>query len=249
MRIFYTGDLGMMDLKGCLIHKGRKDFRIKIRGYGVDLVEVEKALLSHPGIKEAVVSIQTIDSADGRLIGYFVSAREIAPTVSDLRMYLREKLADHMIPSLFVRLDKIPLTANGKVDRRALPQPDDTRPDLSTPYARPRNEIESSLVQIWEEVLDVHSIGVNDDFFDLGGHSLSATRVVSRVFEQFQLEMPLRALFQSPTIAAMAAVIAEHRGKTLDESQLTTILDELASLSDAEAQRFVSEINSTITKK
>lgn len=249
MRMFYTGDLGMMDPDGCLIHKGRKDFRIKIRGYGVDLVEVEKALSSHPGIKQAVVSIQTIDSADGRLIGYFVSARELAPTVSDLRTYLREKLADYMIPSLFVRLDEIPLTGNGKVDRRALPQPEDTRPDLSSPYARPRNETEASLVQIWEDVLDVHPIGVNDDFFDLGGHSLSASRVVSRVFEKFQLEMPLRALFQSPTIAAMAAVITEHQGKTLDESQLTTILDELASLSDAEAQRFMSEIDSTIAKK
>jgi len=111
------------------------------------------------------------------------------------------------------------------------------------------SRFEGRRLQTWEEVLDVHPIGVNDDFFDLGGHSLSATRVVSRVFEQFQLELPLQALFQSPTIATMAAVITEHQGKMLDESQLTTILDELASLSDAEAQRFVSEINSTITKK
>jgi acyl-coenzyme A synthetase/AMP-(fatty) acid ligase len=249
MRIYYTGDLGLMRPDGCLIHKGRKDFRVKIRGYGVDLVEVEKALLSHSAIKEAIVSTQTTDSADARLIAYFVSARELPPTVSDLRMYLQEKLADYMIPSVFVRLDKIPLTTNGKVDRRALPQPEDKRPELSKRYAGPRNETEYCVVQIWQEVLDVRPIGVHDNFFDLGGHSLAATRVVSRVFEQYQLAIPLQSLFQSPTVAEMAAVIAEHQGKGLEASQLAVILDELESLSDVEAQRLVSEINSTITKK
>ena len=248
MRIYYTGDLGLMRADGCLIHKGRKDFRVKIRGYGVDLVEVEKALLSHSGIKEAVVSTQTTDSADARLIAYYVSARELPSTVSDLRMYLQEKLADYMIPSVFVRLDKIPLTSNGKVDRRALPQPEDKRPELSKRYAGPRNETEYCVVQIWQEVLDVRPIGVHDNFFDLGGHSLAATRVVSRVFEQYQLAIPLQSLFQSPTVAEMAAVIAEHQGKGLEASQLTAILDELESLSDVEAQRLVSEINLSITK-
>jgi acyl carrier protein len=249
MRIYYTGDLGLMRPDGCLMHKGRKDFRVKIRGYGVDLVEVEKALLSHSAIKEAVVSTQTTDSAHARLIAYFVSARELSPTVSDLRMYLQEKLADYMIPSVFVRLDKIPLTTNGKVDRRALPQPEDKRPEISTRYAGPRNDTEYCVVQIWQEVLDVRPIGIHDNFFDLGGHSLAATRVVSRVFEQYQLAISLQSLFQAPTVAAMAAVIAEHQGKGLEASQLTAILDELESLSEAEARRLVSEINSTIIKK
>ncbi len=145
-------------------------------------------------------------------------------------------------------LESLPLT-NGKVDRKALPKPDDKRPDLGTPFALPRNEIETSLIRIWEEVLDVRPIGIHDKFFDLGGHSLSATRVVSRVIEQFQLEIPLQSLFQSPTIAEMAAVIAEHQGKMLDQSQLSAILDELGSMSDAEAQRLVRESNSTMTKK
>ena len=234
---------------GCLIHKGRKDFRVKIRGYGVDLVEVEKALLSHAAIKEAVVSTQTTDSADTRLIAYFVSDWELPPTVTDLRMYLHEKLAEYMIPSAFVRLDKIPLTTNGKVDRRALPQPEDKRPEISTCYAGPRNDSEYSVVQIWQEVLDVRPIGIHDNFFDLGGHSLAATRVVSRVFEQYQLAISLQSLFQAPTVAVMAAVIAGHQGKSLEASQLAAILDELESLSDAEARRLVSEINSTISNK
>ncbi len=249
MRIYYTGDLGLMLPNGCLIHKGRKDLRIKIRGYAVDLVEVEKALLSHPAIREAVVSISKRDSRDGVLIAYFTSARESAPTVSDLRSYLGEKLADYMIPSIFVKLETIPLTSNGKVDRNALPQPDDRRPNLNTPYALPRSEIERTLVQNWEQVLGTHPISIHDNFFDLGGHSLSATCVVSRVIEQYQLDIPLQLLFQSPTIAEMAAVIAAHQGKKLDERNLHTILNELESLSDAEAQRRVNENDSTITKK
>jgi acyl carrier protein len=151
-----------------------------------------------------------------------------------------------MIPTEFVKMEALPMTANGKLDRKALPEPDHERPELGIPYTRPQNETEDSVVRIWEEVLNVRSIGIHDNFFDLGGHSLAATRVVSRIFQQYRLEIPLRSLFQSPTIAEMAVVIAEHQGRRLGESQLSAILDELASLSDAEAQRFVSKINSTI---
>ena len=164
-------------------------------------------------------------------------------------MHLQEKLADYMIPSVFVKLDKIPLNANGKFDRGALPDPDDKRPPLSTLYALPRNEMEKSLVQIWEEVLGVRPIGIQDKFFDLGGHSLSATQVVSRVIKQFELKIPLQSLFQSPTVADMAAEISAHRGKRLDQSQLAAILDELESLSEAEAEQLVSENNSPMTKQ
>jgi amino acid adenylation domain-containing protein len=249
IRNYYTGDLGLMRPNGCLIHKGRKDFRVKIRGYGVDLIEVEKALLSHSEIREAVVVTPRTQSVNTRMIAYFVAARESPPTVSDLRLYLQEKLADYMIPSAFVKLDKIPLTTNGKVDRGALPEPNDKRPDLNTAYAEPRNETEYSLVQIWQEALDVRPIGIRDKFFDLGGDSLMATRVVSRVVDQFALEIPLKLLFQSPTIADMAAEITAHQGKRLEESQLASIVDELESLSDAEAQLLVSEIDLRITKK
>jgi acyl carrier protein len=164
-------------------------------------------------------------------------------------MHLQEKLADYMIPSAFVKLDKIPLNANGKFDRGALPDPDDKRPPLSTLYALPRNEMEKSLVQIWEEVLGIRPIGIQDKFFDLGGHSLSATRVVSRVIKHFGLDISLQSLFRSPTVADMAAEIIAHQGKRLDQSRLAAILDELESLLEAEAERLVSENNSPITKQ
>jgi len=248
-RIYYTGDLALMRPDGCLIHKGRKDYRIKIRGYGVDLIEVEKALLAHPDIDEALVT--TIEEEDGtaRLIAYFVCGGQGDVNVGDLRNHLRNKLAEYMIPSLFIKLDNLPLTANGKIDRKALPKPDYSRPELGRPYAYPQNQLEENLVRIWEEVLGVRPIGIDDNFFDLGGHSLAATRVVSRVIQQFQIDIPLQSLFQSPTVADMAAVITAHQGKKLGESQLKTILDELASLSDADAQQLVSQINTTITPK
>jgi acyl carrier protein len=168
--------------------------------------------------------------------------------VGDINDYLRKKLPDYMIPATLIFLDSLPWI-NGKVDRKALPNSDDKRPELSTPYALPSNEMEKSLIQIWEEVLNVRPIGIHDKFFDLGGHSLSATRVVSRVIQQFNLEIALQSLFQSPTISDMAAVITEHQGKTLDASKLATLLDELESLSDDDARRRMSEIHSTITKE
>jgi len=248
-RTYYTGDLGLLLPDGCLIHKGRKDFRVKIRGYAVDLLEVEKALSSHSDIKEAVVSVEDSDTEDSRLIAYFTAGGEGRITVSDLRSYLGEKLADYMIPATFIQLGAIPLTPNGKVDRGALPKPDHCRPELSTPYALPTDETEKTLVRIWEEVLDIHPIGIHDDFFDLGGHSLSAGRVISRVIELNQLDIPLQSLFHSPTIAKMAAVITANHGKALDEGKLVTLLDELESLSDTEAQQRLSEKPPTTSKK
>lgn len=248
-RLYFTGDLGFMLPDGCLVHKGRKDARIKIRGHGVDLNEVEASLRSHKAIRDAVVVDRQDKLGESRLAAYFTSSIEQGPTTRELRTYLSNVLADYMIPAVFIRMEALPTTANGKLDRKALPEPDQERPELGIPYAPPQNKTEQSLVKIWERVLAVHPIGIRDNFFDLGGHSLSAARAVSMVFQQYQLEIPLQSLFQSPTIAEMAAVIIEHQGRMLDQRQLAAILDELASVSDAEAQLLVSETNSTIGKK
>jgi len=246
--IYYTADFGVMRQDNCLIHKGRKDSRIKIRGYGVDLLEVEKALLTHSNIREAVVI--TDSTADGveRLIAYYVCAQQPVSTPSELRNYLHNKLTDYMIPSVFISLDKIPLTAAGKVDRRSLPKPDHARLDLSTPYTGPANESEKLLVEIWEQVLDIHPIGIHDNFFDLGGHSLAAMRVVIRVINQFRLKLPLQSLFQSPTIADMAEVITAHRKKVLDEQGLAAMLDELESMSEENAEKLLGKQYPDISK-
>jgi acyl carrier protein len=143
-----------------------------------------------------------------------------------------------MVPSAFVFLEDLPLT-NGKLDRKALPRPENKRPELKQSYVSPRNDVEHKLVQIWQEVLELNPIGINDRFLDLGGHSLAATRVVSQVIKKFELQLSLQSLFQSPTVAEMAVVITEHQAKTCGGGDLDRILVELESLSDEEAQRLL----------
>ncbi len=154
-----------------------------------------------------------------------------------------------MIPSIYVELEALPVTPTGKIDRKALPEPGDTRPQLEVSYVSFRNETEKHLIGIWEDVLDVRPIGIHDNFFDLGGHSLTASRIVSSVLRHFQLKIPLQALFQSPTVAEMAMVIAEHQGEELGSEKLENILNELERLSDEEAKRLVNETGSMQSKK
>jgi acyl carrier protein len=239
--LYFTGDLGFRLPDGCLIHKGRKDFRVKIRGYGVEIAEVEKALRHHASIKDVVIVARPNEAGEARLVAYFTSSTQPTPSVSEVRTLLKAKLADYMIPSAFVMLDALPLTPNGKVDRKALPDPGTSRPELDSAYVAPKTLIEQELANIWGEVLSLNQIGIYDNFFDLGGHSLAATRVVSQVIKQFQLELPLQSLFQSPTVAEMASVIAENQAKKLAEKDLNRILSELESLSDEEAQRLVAK--------
>jgi amino acid adenylation domain-containing protein len=202
-RLYYTGDLALMLPDGCLIHKGRKDLRIKIRGFGVDLVEVEKELRSYPAVTEAVV-IASTRSHDPELIAYYTCGENQNPTVSDLRTHLGNTLADHMIPTHFIKLDAIPLTPNGKVDRQALPAPDTKRPKLNNPYVAAQDDLEAKLVAIWEEVIGKRPIGIDDRFFDLGGHSLLAARLFTRMDESIGRLLPLSILLTTPTIRLLA---------------------------------------------
>jgi acyl carrier protein len=224
---------------GCLIHLARKDFVIKIRGFRVDIGEVERALLSHPQLKEAGVAVWERDPGEKYLAAYIVARAKPAPRIDELRRFLKNKLPEYMIPSVFMFLEGLPLT-NGKLDRKALPKPDHKRPQLSQTYVPARSEIESRLVEIWVEVLSLDQVGVHDNFFDLGGHSLAATRVISQVVKQFQLEIPLQLLFQSPTIAEMAGVISRHQGNHLSDMKLDRILTELEALSEEEAGKILA---------
>jgi amino acid adenylation domain-containing protein len=241
-RLYFTGDLGLMLPDGCLVHKGRKDFRVKIRGYGVEIAEVEKALCEHPLVGEAVVLARRHASGETRLVAYFV-ASQTTPMVNELRGFLKKRLPDYMIPSAFVPLDVMPLSSAGKVDRNALSGPDNRRPKLAAPFVAPRNPVEKDLAAIWAEVLSLDEVGVLDSFFDLGGHSLAASQVVYRVLEKFQLEVPLKRLFESVTVAEMAIVIADRQAKEIDASKLEEILTELELLSEKEARRLLMEAN------
>ena len=168
-RLYFTGDLGLMLPDGCLIHKGRKDFRIKIRGYGVEVAEVERALRAHAAIRDAVVVGRDKKSAETQLVAYFTLAQQSSPSVSELREFLATSLPAYMIPSAFVKLDALPLTPQGKIARRALPDPEKSRPELSVPYVAPHSDMELQLARIWSNVLSLDRVGIHDNFFDLGG--------------------------------------------------------------------------------
>jgi len=246
-RIYLTGDLGRMSPDGCLEHLGRKDFQVKIRGLRIEVAEVEEALRSMGAIQEAVVVAREDESGDKHLVSYIVPAKNAAPSISEVRNFLDQRLPRHMVPSRFVMLDALPLTPNGKVNLSALPDPGKARPDLDTPFVAPMTPVEKTLSQIWAEVLSLEQLGIHDNFFDLGGHSLAATRVVSEVIKTFQLELPVQALFQAPTVAQMAAVITEHRGKRLGNEELVRILTELESLSEEEARRLLADKSGSAT--
>jgi amino acid adenylation domain-containing protein len=209
--IYRTGDLGRMRPDQCLEHLGRRDFQVKVRGYRVEIAEIEVALVRVDGIKEAAVGTWEEVPGNTRLVGYVVPARHPAPTVSEIRSGLNQKLPNHMVPAHFVYLDALPLTPNGKVDRHALPAPQPARPELDRPFAPPRTPTEEALVRIWTEVLGLHQVGIHDSFLELGGDSLLASRVISRVIDTFQVELLPRLLLAAPTLADMALAIAQRQ--------------------------------------
>ena len=239
-RLYLTGDLGRIRPDGYLVYLGRKDFVVKIRGYTVEIGEVERTLMEHPEVKEVGVVALDRERAEKYLAAYIVPRDKPAPTIDELRSFLKQKLPEYMVPSAFMFLESLPLT-NGKLDRRALPKPSDKRPALSQSYVAIRSDVEFRLAKVWEDAINIRPIGIHDNFFDLGGHSLAAMRLVSRVIQEFQLELPLKSLFQSPTIAEMAVVIAENQDKALGEEALDRLLRDLESVSEEEAQFLLAE--------
>jgi amino acid adenylation domain-containing protein len=212
-RLYRTGDLVRRRADGALEFLGRRDSQVKVRGFRIELGEVESALLLHSAIREAAVVVLGETDRDRRLAAYCVAAEGAAPAAPALRAFLRERLPDYMVPQAFVALAALPLNANGKVDRRALPAPrwdDGLADDAGT--AAPRTPLEERLVALWGEVLGVEGLGIDDDFFAAGGHSLLATQLVARIRQSLGVELPLRALFQKPTVAELAPEIEKAAG-------------------------------------
>ncbi|MBI4241077.1 MAG: amino acid adenylation domain-containing protein [Candidatus Rokubacteria bacterium] len=208
-RLYKTGDLVRYRPDGNLEFLGRIDSQVKIRGFRVELGEIEAVLGQHPSVRDSAVV--PWDHAPGgmRLVAYFTVDGGEPPASANLRAFLKRKLPDYMVPSTFVRLDALPLTRNGKVDRRALPPPDEVTPPPERAFAAPRDALELVLAKTWEKVLDVQPIGIRESFFDLGGHSLLAVRLFAEIEKALGKSIPLAALFQASTIEGLAARIRE----------------------------------------
>jgi amino acid adenylation domain-containing protein len=238
-RVYRTGDLARYLDDGNIEFLGRIDHQVKVRGFRIELGEIEAVLCGHPQISGAVVVVREDAPGDKRLVGY-VANREPVP-IGDLRSFLNRKLPDYMIPSVFVFLDSLPLTSSGKVDRKALPAPDQSRPELEESFVAPFTPLEEALARIWAGVLGLERVGIHDNFFDLGGHSLLATQMMARVRGAFQVDVPLRALFEKPTVGELATVIAGQKAIELDGEEFSSTLAELESLSEEETQRLLLE--------
>ncbi|WP_164021812.1 non-ribosomal peptide synthetase, partial [Pyxidicoccus trucidator] len=206
-RMYRTGDLARWRHDGTLDFLGRADFQVKVRGFRIELGEVEAALSRHPEVLQAVAGVHRDSNGDGRLVAWLVPQAGRTLDASALRDWARHQLPEHLVPSLFVSLDAFPLTPNGKVDRKALPAPTQALLSSGLSYVEPRTPLEQQLAELYASVLGVPRVGALDDFFALGGHSLLATQAVSRIRAAFGVDVPLRALFEAPTVAALAAHI------------------------------------------
>jgi amino acid adenylation domain-containing protein len=210
-RIYKTGDFGRWTADGNIEFLGRKDNQVKVRGYRIELGEIENALQSIEGIEAAVAVAKTTAAGEKELVAYLAGSEALE--VQELRSLLGKSLPAYMIPTHFVRLEELPLTPNGKVDRKRLPEPEGLTISSAIEYTAPRNRPEEKLAAIWQDILQKEKIGIKDDFFNLGGHSLKATRLVSRIHREFEIKVQLKDLFSCTTIGQQAELVAQL-GKT-----------------------------------
>jgi len=230
-RLYRSGDLARLMPDGNIEFLGRVDQQVKVRGQRIELTEIESVLNDYPAIKEAAVLALGDANGDKRLVAYFALNEGETVQTSQLRMHLKNKLPDYMVPSAFVVLDKLPMTSSGKLDRKALPMPDNTRPDIAEDYLAPRNPVEEVVAALWAEILGIERVGVLDSFFDLGGHSLLATRVVSSIRYIFKVELPLKTLFQASTVAELSEEIVAREPKPGQAEKIARILKQMESMS------------------
>ncbi|HWP42255.1 MAG TPA: phosphopantetheine-binding protein, partial [Blastocatellia bacterium] len=249
-RMYKTGDLARYLPDGKLEFLGRIDHQVKIRGFRVELGEVESVLAQHPAIKEAVVIAREDVAGQKRLVAYVVGD-EPGPSAGELKSFLKEKLPEYMVPSAFVKMAEFPLSPNRKVDRKALPAPEQSGVG-EREYEPPRNDTEAVVASIWAEVLGLEKVSLHDNFFELGGHSLLATQVVSRIKESLKVQIPLRSIFESPTVAGLARTVIDCEANQSDEqdriisvrkrTDAEEVLSNLDGLSDEELNALLNDV-------
>ncbi len=240
-RLYRTGDLTRYRRDGNIEFLGRIDDQVKVRGFRIELGEVESALRQHAALRDAAVVAREDAPGDKRLVAYVVPHREPAPSGGELKSFLKQQLPEYMVPSIFMAMASLPLSPSGKVDRRALPAPDMTRPELAHAYVPPRNSTEEKLAALCAELLGVDRVGVYDSFFDLGGHSLLATQFISRVRDDFRVELPLRNLFETPTISELATSIGAMQAQQSQMDKIAQMLKSVEQLSPTEVQAMLEQ--------
>jgi acyl-coenzyme A synthetase/AMP-(fatty) acid ligase/acyl carrier protein len=240
-RLYKTGDGARFLSDGNVEYLGRLDAQVKIRGFRVEPGEIESVLGLHPAVKENVVVAREDQADDKRLVAYIVPRHKQAPLPAEWRGLLKAKLPDYMVPSAFVMLETLPRTSSGKLDRHALPAPKRSRAELGKTFAAPRNAVEEAVARIWAEILGVDRVGVDDNFFELGGHSLLATQVVSRLRSIFQLELPLRCMFDSPTLSGLAEAIIANESQPGKSERIARLLGRIAGMSPEETRVALQE--------
>jgi amino acid adenylation domain-containing protein len=234
-RLYRTGDLARWREDGTLEFLGRRDGQVKIRGFRVEPGEVESALAAHPGLTECAV-VAAPDNDGKRLVAYVVARAGHSFSDAELRRHLQDRVPDYMVPGLILRLSALPLTPSGKLDRRALPEPDPRQRVRDRARVAPRSLLEEVLAGMWAEVLGVADIGVRDDFFELGGHSLRATQIVTRIERTFRVALPLSRLFETPTVAGLAEALLEREPRPGRLEAIAAVVKRVEALSPEEAQ-------------
>ncbi|NEQ29139.1 MAG: AMP-binding protein, partial [Microcoleus sp. SIO2G3] len=233
-RLYKTGDKARYLPNGEIQYIGRTDHQVKVRGFRIELSEIEASISQHPAVRETVVVVRSDSEDSQRIVAYVVADTEQTPIISELRSFLESKLPNYMIPATFVTLEALPLTPNGKLDRKALPAPDTARPKLEAVYQLPQTEVEKTIADIWQEVLHVEDVGIHDNFFELGGHSLLLLQIHSKLREVFNRDLSVLDLFRYPTISSLTDYFNQAK-KQQPSSSVTEIVSE--KIADGKAQQ------------
>jgi amino acid adenylation domain-containing protein len=245
--VYKTGDLGRVMPDGNFEFLGRRDMQVKIRGTRIELGEIDKLLRSHEAVTDLVVIDREDASGNKYLCAYVVLGHPVE--TGEFRDYLSDRLPAEMVPSAFVLLDKLPRTISGKIDRKALPAPGLMRAELEKSFVPPRTPIEGTLVDIWVEVLGIDRVGINDSFFEMGGHSLLVFQVISRVREAFGVDLPLRSLFEAPTIEKQALAIVEAQIEQENDAEMAQLIEDIKLLEGSELEHMTEATLQLVEEK
>jgi len=241
IRLYKTGDLACRLADGSIKYLGRIDRQVKVRGFRIELEEVETVLAQHPAVQQTVVLAREVIPGDKRLVAYVVPKGAQIPTFNQLRSFLTEKLPNYMVPSFFMFLETLPLMSDGKPNYRALPAPSQARPEIEETFVAPRNAVEKVLSGIWSEVLNVEQVGLYDNFFVLGGDSLLGTKLISSVHKVFQVKLPLKSLFDTPTLIEMSQAIIKHQAKPGLTEKIAQTLQRIKNMSVEEMREILQK--------